>query len=429
MSHVIGRDEQKELLEAFLGAEVSTAPPSLIVHGPTSTGKTLTLRCVLDQLKVRQTWVSCDECVSSKILWKKVMQGIRLDSGKVGKKDLTLDALSTGSFQAFLKQLHDFVKDYDYNEMHYVVLDRCDQIMEDGDDLFRNFRKFHEVTSISNICVIFVCTTIPRQLITATIPAVCFDNYTSQEAIFILSDNVLCQFPENLFISTKMQDQFWESYVKLIVESYYTYTTNVVLLRSILIKLWPKFIEPVISGEIKLQDFHLLYRKNFKLIGSEFAITTSIVDDLEDQEETLTSNLPNMSKILLLAGYIASFNDVKYDWVFFAKLKDYHKKKTGHKSWRTVRVDSRLLEPSPFDLERLFAITHALYNIESGLQLAPSVDLMTQVANLGSMKLFLKSSNVDYIGGKTKWKINCSYDFIKGIANDLSFPIDNYLAE
>jgi origin recognition complex subunit 5 len=414
------------LLDAFITTDSNIAPKTLLLHGPPATGKSLSLLEKLKKSQVKYSWIRCDQCVTPKIMWKKIVQKVQVDSGKVSSTDLKYDALATGSFQAFLKQLQNFCQDQEYNELHYLVLDRADQIMEDGEDLFANFVKIQEVSGIENLSVIFVVNNLPSSLITISVPSIFFENYCLRDVIQILSKEPACHFSENLMVDDRVEQDFWNQYVKLIVEAYHSYTVNVMKLKNILMKLWQKFVEPIEKGELKTNEFLTLYRRNFKLIGSEYAVSSSLIDDIEQDNQF--SHMPILSKYLLIAAYLASFNNPKHDWTLFATLKDVHKKKSLNRPPKTFKVNSRLLEPNGFDLERMFAITHALYAVD-GIKLHADVDLMTQVANLSSMKLLLKSNNVDYISAKTKWKVNCSFEFIQGLAADLTFSIENYLIE
>lgn len=417
------RDEEQALLHAFVTDEWETAPSTLILHGPPDSGKTLALRTRLETIQVRHSWINCDECVSYKVLWKKIIQSIQLGSGHVSKKELKYDALATSSFQAFLKQLSLFMDSTDYNDLHYLVLDRADQILEESEDIYRNFIKIHEVTKIKSIGVIFVVNSIPRTMTTNSFPRVFFPAYSTDDLILILSDTPMAKLPVE--VDQRINAEFWAQYVKFIVEAYSGYTNNLSVLKNIVLRLWPKFVEPIESGEVKPHDFFSLSRRHLKLIGSEWAIS-SILHETESQE-TLSSNLPTFCKYLIVASYLASFNDAKHDWSLFSKLKDYHRRRTQKRPFKIEKVNSRLLEAKSFELERMFAILHAIASLD--MKLTTDIDFMTQVANLASMKLLLKSHNVDYISSKTKWKINCPFEFVKELADDLGFPMENYLVE
>lgn len=423
------RDQQLGLLRAFLTSSRETAPNSLILQGPTSTGKSIVLKQVLGQLPVKFSIIHCDECVSYKILWKKILQSVQLDSGLIQKDELSYDALATTNFQTFIKQMSVFLEDYHYDELHYVVLDRSDQIMDDIEVLFKNFIKLQEVSPLKNLSFIFVTRTIPSCITTSSTPVIIFPSYSGDELIRILGSAPLCRF--NVEVEGKVLERFWKQYVKLVVEMYSSYTNNIMVLKLILTRIWPIFVQPIEEGELKPNEFLTLYRRNYKAIGSDYVISSSLDTEWDDEEnEHQSSNLPTISKYILISTYIASYSESKSDWTMFSRLKDYHRKKTFRRSTRSSnRVNQRLLDASYFDLERALAILQAIYTIETGSNLHTDIDIMTQVANLSSMKLLLKSNNNDFISAKTKWKINCSFEYVKSLADDLNFPIDHYLTE
>ncbi|KAH3680136.1 hypothetical protein WICMUC_000537 [Wickerhamomyces mucosus] len=440
------RDEQIQLMEAFIRPELIQAPPMILLHGPSSTGKSLTLQRFLQTLDVNHSWIHCDECVSIKILWKKIIQSVITDSKlKVG--NLGINSNASNSFQSFVNALHELFEEYNYNKLHYLILDRSDQMMEDNDTMLRNFMKFREVSGLDNISVIFIINSIPRRLVTQTPPQIYFQPYSNRELISILSKEVICEFPTELNIPLRTKDSFWESYVKLVVDSYYSYTKNILQIKRILIRLWDKFIEPIKDGQIKPNEFLQLYRKNYNLIASDFGLTTPITftevqpneedeeidqEELKEEETNSFTHLSSLSKYLLVAAYLASFNDSKQDWLYFSKLKDVNKRnpfmKQLERSKRRKTI-SRLMEPKPFDLERLLAITHAIYNIDSAILLQSDVDMTTQIANLSSLKFLVKSNNQEYINSKTKWKVNVNFEDINQIAKDINFPLHNYLID
>jgi len=429
------RDEQLDLLSCFIQKDTQLAPRSTLVYGNESTGKSYTVKGYLDNLEVKYSWIQCDECIAIRILLKRVILAIQVDSGLRSKGEAVVDVDATKSFDGFISQLQDFITTENYNEQHYIVLDRADRFIEEGEDIYSKFIKLHEVSRIANISIIFITSTQPRRLITSSIPTIFFENYDSEQIIRILGETPKCSFSSRLKISDADTSVFWKNYVGVIVESYFPYTTNITILRRIAIRLWSKFTEEIENGNFKISDFLSLYRQNVGLLSSNYAFETSLKNESTQKEEqgiqVLNSNFPLISKYIIIAGYLASFNDPKYDWVFFSKLKDFHKKKQYFRTSKAsaTRLNSRLLEPSPFDLERLLAISHAIYSLENAKRLPSNLDIATQIANLSSLKILLKSANNDYISAKTKWKINVNFQYVKKLADDLNFPIENYLAE
>lgn len=427
------RDEQLDLLSAFAQKESSLSVNSILVYGNESSGKSYTVKSYLDFHKIKHSWIQCDECISFKILLQRILKAIQVDSGKVPSEEVLIDPNTISSFDSFISELQDFFTTKQYTDQHYIVLDRADLIIEEGEDIFAKFVKLHEATRVPNLTIIFITSTQPRKLITTALPTIFFGNYNSTQITRILEKKPLCGFSPGLNIPPASINRFWQNYIGIIVESYFPYTTNINVLRRIATKLWGKFTEEIERGKLQTSEFLALYRLNVGLLSSNYAFETSLKNEEDEASElqTISSGFPIISKYIIIAGYLASFNESKYDWVFFSKLKDFHKKKQHFRQskYAATKLNSRLLEPSPFDLERLMAILNAIYSLENAKKLPSNLDITTQISNLSSLKILLKSSNVDYISAKTRWKINVNFSYVKAIADDINFPLENYLAE
>lgn len=429
------RNEQLDLLSAFVHKDPLFSPRSMLIYGNESAGKSYTVKGYLDYHTIKYSWIQCDECIAFKILLKRILQAVQVDSGLRQKDEVILDSDSYSSFDGFIAELQEVFSTEDSKEQHYIVLDRADMLNEEGEDLFGKFVKFHEASYIQNISIIFITCTQPRKLITAALPTIFFEAYDSTQITRILEEKPLCKFSRQISLPPAANKRFWENYVGIIVESYFSYTTNINVLRRIALKLWSRFTEVVENGNLQASEFLAIYRQNIGLLSSDYAFETSLkstsTGNKNVERDIYNTSFPIMSKYIIIASYLASFNESKYDWVFFSKLKDFHKKKQHFRQSKlsATRLNSRLLEPSPFDLERLLAILHSIYTLENTKPLPSNLDINTQIANLSSLKILLKSSNIDYISAKTRWKVNVNFSYVKAIAEDLEFPLETYLAE
>lgn len=122
-------------------------------------------------------------------------------------------------------------------------------------------------------------------------------------------------------------------------------------------------------------------------------------------------------------------------------------------------IDSRLLNAAFFDLERLLAILRVIYRNESDSINIPTIDLAnlyedelerimkerekeqdlfslnsnvelnSQIATLVSLGLLGRTSSADILSSKARWKCNISWTIVSSLADDVNFPIQNYLVE
>ncbi|ODQ80521.1 hypothetical protein BABINDRAFT_160795 [Babjeviella inositovora NRRL Y-12698] len=456
-SSVLCRSTQSELLDAFLSggqANVAVLPPALIIHGPSSTGKTFTLRHFLTLSSFKHTLVQCEECVTQRLLLQRCLRSYIADSGSTPPTDLDT---SCDSFSSFMVSLEQFSVHASYTQPHLLVLDRIDRCMEPPTDLFAQFGRLYEQCSV-NLCVVFVYSSPdPRTLLTSSIPHVYFPRYTQDEVVEILSTKMICQFPGEFTITDTAAMDFWVKYVKIVVDSIAAYTgTDIILIQEILMKIWTPFIAPLVSGQFKINEFIRLFRHGLHLFG-DFAIA----DDLLESHpgHLLPSNIPLHSKYILIAAYLASFNESRYDSLFFSKLKHaradrrFGGRKVRGNSKAAARISNRMLAASPFDLERLLAILHAIYqenydgklvvsfddegkgetetSLASGA-LVNTIDVESQIATLISLRLIVKTGNGvhgDLLAGKVRLRCNVGWSFIAGLAKDIGMDVEGYILE
>lgn len=477
------RKSQIELLNAFITTEVETLVPSLIVHGYKSIGKSYTIERYLEALGVKKTIIRCDECVTKKLLLQKCLKRIRIDSSV----DLTkynqvfnykgIEVTNVGklceNFANFVTALEQFVEETKYDEQHVLVLDRFDQCMDPTNDLFPGFLRLQEQSKVRNISIIFVISSDdPKEIATNSIPKVYFTPYTQDEAVEILQENQFCFFGTELY-DNQIGEDFWKKYAKIIVDSFFAYTgSNMNLLIDICFKLWEHFATPVLEGRYKPNEFIKIYRENKNLFINNSIINNSLVRDYGIDGEDTTSNtanvtdLPNHSKFILIASYLASFNEPKNDLNIFSRIKTSKGKKRKSNLSKIRKgelskddINTRLLSPNYFDLERLLAIISVIYRNESEslnksnqdfldfydrmsdreiakkeqefarFTLNSNIDLNSQIATLVSLGLLTRTTALDILSSKIRWKCNISSTMVEGIAKEINFPLQNYLLE
>lgn len=90
-------------------------------------------------------------------------------------------------------------------------------------------------------------------------------------------------------------------------------------------------------------------------------------------------------------------------------------------------IPRHLLSPSPFPLDRLFAIMHAILPHD----LLPTIDVYTQLATLCSLRLLLRTAVIggDILESGGKWKVNFGWDYALKLARSVDLDITDYVAE
>lgn len=461
------RDTEWSLLEAFIRENPKTLSANVIVSGYKSAGKTHTVLKYLDTLNVRKTIINCDEFVTHKILLQKCLLNIRADSGvdlqnyhqKFMYKGLEAARMSLlcETFAQFLMALQQFADDTGYNEPHVLVLDRFDLCIDPTHELFRSFVRFREHSTLSNLSVIYITShDIPGDIASVSVPRIHFSPYTQAQTTHILQQSPPIEVDEGF-----IDKSFWANFAKLMVDLFFDYTgSDLTLLKNISEKIWPKF-----SQHFMTKDFLAIYRDLKSDIMLDEVINNSAVESYTQTEQpghsAVLADLPYHSKFILIASYLASFTDQKYDVQIFSKLKSIKKRspKKPELALSKSNIDSRLLTAAYFDLERLKAILSVIYRNESStlskdnkdyfnlfqeltdrdlakkenefnvFTLNTSVDVNIQISTLTSLGLLNKTYATDTLSSRIRWRCNVTWEIIEGLAKDIHFPLHSYMLD
>ncbi|KAL6018667.1 hypothetical protein ACI3LY_001613 [Candidozyma auris] len=476
LPQVIGRDSEVQLLRAFITGDARTSSPNVIIKGFKSSGKTHVVRKYLDSLSVNTSYVNCDECLTHKLLLQRCLKTIKNDSGidlnnyqqRYMYKGLEAARISVlcENFAYFLMSLEQFFNETGYSESHVLVLDRFDECCDPTDELFASFLKLQEHSSIRNLSIVYIVShDDPKVISTFSVPRVYFRTYEREEVVRIVQCKQLFKLAD---VSEDANSQFWNTFAKLVVDLYYDFTgSDVVSLLNLCEKLWPQFAEQVESGRCQPSDIVRIYRDLKNSLLNDNIITNSLVDGYRSDEAATSedvsavADLPYHSKFILIAAYLASYVEQKYDLQQFSRIKSIKKRQRApkEKSITKSQIDSRLLSAGHFDLERLKAILSVIYRNESKtlnhdsqefinlyqdmserelarkdkefatFTLNPSVDVNTQLSTLNTLGLIDRTYASDILSSKTRWKCTTSWNVIADVCREIQFPIHNYLVE
>ena len=100
---------------------------------------------------------------------------------------------------------------------------------------------------------------------------------------------------------------------------------------------------------------------------------------------------------------------------------------TPSRESKSRKIPRHLLSPSPFPLDRLLAILHAILPHN----LTTTMDIYTQLATLCSLRLLLRTAVVggDLLEPGAKWKVNFGWDYAVRLARSVGFDITDHAAE
>ncbi|KAJ7472431.1 putative origin recognition complex, subunit 5-like protein [Mycena galericulata] len=158
------------------------------------------------------------------------------------------------------------------------------------------------------------------------------------------------------------------------------------------------------------------------------------------------SDLPRMSKFVLVAAYLASTNPHNKDIKLFGRAQDEKKRKRrAYKAAKSgaAKAPQRVLGPNPFPLDRLIAIFGALleendvdvrmsapeYTIpgEQTDMESARVGIYHTIIELSDIGLLHRTSATDKLDGPPTFKCGISYLTASALAQQLDIPINDLL--
>lgn len=209
-------------------------------------------------------------------------------------------------------------------------------------------------------------------------------------------------------------------------------------------------MSPIVKGEFGTRDFSRLMVNRRHLFQGEDAVLDRIISkptssangsgDTAVQRKKvpgIVQSLPFYTTHLLIAAYLASYNPARTDVTYFMKHTDKRKNKrrvpsaaslstTSKGGVKHRRIPRHLLTPSPFSLDRLFAVFRAL--LVDGVP--QQADLYTSVATLTSLKLLVRTG----VGGANdalepggRWRVGFGWEFVRGLGRSVGVEVGEYL--
>ncbi|KAK9325944.1 origin recognition complex subunit 5 C-terminus-domain-containing protein [Lipomyces orientalis] len=443
------RYNQFDLLNSLISKDKTTNPTAIALTGQPSSGKTCVLRRFLREVRFSHTWLSCDECVSLRVLLQRILAALRA----IGTEDPNkLDySIMCHNFTLFVTQLNDVLRALALEEAHFVVLDRIDELGEPYESFYQLVINIGEMLRYDGITFILISSSSePRSSVTSTFPHIYFPPYRKAESLAILRNQTPGSIrsilgPTDRELSDVQLTSLWSSYCQVIIDTYFPlYGPDIQQLKATAREAFSTYAQPVLDGVVGIlpsnrdsqSGFVKLYKINQPLLTSEELVRNSFVSYVQSAGGTGAigqHDMPIYSKYLLCAAYLASYNKPRYDIRLFSRIRESRRrirKSTSHKA--KDKINGRNLAPSPFEYERLLAIFQCIVpeKIDS------ATDIQIQFATLATLKLVTRAgsdssggSSMDILESRTKWRVNVSWDIILQIARDIKLQLENYLME
>lgn len=420
------------------------SPPAIVVHGLEATGKSSIVKSDLETSNLPHTIINSRECITGRHLLERTVASCldavdEFSDIKVDRKPYSrCENIST--LAIYLQRL------LDGRERFVLVFDGIDRQREAPPTLLPALARFGEI--IPSLSIIFIISVPrPRFLHATGIPYVHFPAYTKNESIQILSKSpppIFLEPPDqspeyseelaeedSAWVWTRFLAAVWDALAKGAAR-------DILSFRSVAEKLWRPFVAPIVDGTFGTRDFSRLMVAKRALFQSEDVLLDRVVPKVEGATTSavskVTHDLPYYSKYLLCAAYLASYNPARQDAICFMKASEKKRRKKGGgtaakragRGAKHRKIPRHLLAPSPFPLDRLLAIFHAILPHS----VTPTADIYTQIATLSSIRLLVRAgaAGADVLDPGCKWRVNFGWDYVASLGRSVGFEIAEYLA-
>lgn len=329
-------------------------PECTYMFGMKSTGKSLSIKKFLDQSEwINFVIASAKDCYTSKILFDSIVN-------KFNNHELS--SLNGYENYAKIDNIEDFLTELanlDRLKSYLIIVENAENMRDMDANILPVFMRLQEFTNLNISCLLVSHLPIEKFGV-HNIPKIYVPNYSKNEIIDILASKYSTIYDE---IRESINDEEKLKLVELLDEGFYRQFLNIFMnvsfktcrdlteLEPLAIKCYTSYYTPVLSGEIQHNDVTNLWRNISHILrasinSSQMRIKNITMKDLgkenesnfdpsQENQKNLRSfaqnlELPFYAKYLLIASFLASHNDAKFDKRLFMKNHGKERKR-AHK--------------------------------------------------------------------------------------------------
>jgi len=406
----------------------------LFIYGNRSTGKSALIRYLMNYLHPIHAIVHCGECFSQRILFENIVRQLILDGAD------SCICQNVSSFVSLLRSLN--ISSID--QTIYLIFDDAEQLRNLDEALLPCLVRLDDLVKTKNICTIFISNLPWESLRNSMIPfdpiPVYFKNYSKEICIEIIC-RILAEDDENYLENDALD--FYRGFVSILVNLIWFYCNDLKELCFVARTLFPIYRNPIDQGKVSEHEktklvhaitpylkYELLERllmrglsasdmATFKRNRSGEGTTSKAIERISTPRSTLISELPIVTKYLLVAAYIASYSPAKLDQKLFGNSNI----RCGSYPLKKKKLYQLSQSPKSFPLERLFAIFESI----TTQHLNFSIEIGSQVSTLLNIKLLRQTSLPGTFLDNPKLVCQCGADLIQAIAHSIGFDLSRYL--
>jgi len=429
----------------------------IVVHGPPSSGKSLILNHVLTKKSINHVYVSCRGLSTVRQFFDVMLNGIyeRFQSNRSSKKPLSRNqnrenvpstkATSDPELDGYWgwRKHSDFKycnsasifahilqnEDISGKKSFYIVLDHFQRLSQIQSGLLSSLIQITEIEPLyqateSKLGFILIddssaMVQIKELLGNKHIIAlpVCFEQYSNRDL-----QSILMEKSSSMFAATKYTKSQRKTIIQFLVNTLSQHEPRRIdRFLQYLALLMPDLMEMDSSKSMNL-TLKLEHRlSNSQHLTLDFMNDISLTADYESEPKE--PDLPYASKLLLLSGYLASYNSHRWNQYQFADVqtKRSRRKKVAPKPKDEYSLRER--GPQAFTLRDLSGIFIKLFKQESPAEYNGDLkiiqDIHSQIAHLISLS-FISMSSREGTLDDVKFKCNIHHDFAAFVAKKIN---------
>lgn len=217
-------------------------------------------------------------------------------------------------------------------------------------------------------------------------------------------------------------------------------------MRSACQALWPKFVAPVVEGQLNASDFSKLLVRARLHFQDETLLNPSLIAQGNHDDKMVIAHgapadlvglLPLSARLILLCAYVASHNAPRHDLSLFSTHHHGRKRRRAPSSRprsKHRKIPRKLLGAHAFVLERMLAMLEAVRSEwePAGCAVAPAGvdgDVGTALATLASLRLLVRVGSGDVTDRSGKWRINVGWEAVRAIGRSIGVEVEDWLIE
>lgn len=349
-------------------------PPSVFMFGLRSTGKKWIAKQFVEQ---NQSWlkfatVQANECYTSKILFETIIN-------QFYKHELTIE----NGFESYAKieNIEDFLHELanlDKAGSYVIIIQDAEKLRDMESNILPVLLHLKENTHL-NLSTLFISHLPPEKLALPPMLKIYVPNHSKEDMVDLMLtgygeifndimrsiDIEGTNVDEKRQLAVHLDDEFYKQFLNIFLNVTLKTCRDYEELKPLAERCFKSYYAPVLSGEIRYNDVTNLWRNISGVLkssisgGSYMKIKNISMKDLEkenmeiddegenEESHSESSNLrtfaqnlelPFYAKYLLIASFLASHNDAKYDKRLFMKHHGKERKRANKPAVRSRTI-------------------------------------------------------------------------------------------